>query len=594
MIYTAQDLIRPLDPRVMIVVVPTSGRKNLLRRRGEHLSGTSLRWKLVYLATFFAGLTLCALSMSASASATTWNVQQPPCNATGNGTTDDAAAINTCIGNLQPGDTLLFPQGTYLIKSSLAIDVANVIVDGSSNTATILADATLTGAMLRFGNPSGFCVGCSLGPSVSLAFTAGELFPGFTTTSSLGVGAGDYVYITQGGQDYSTDTCAVANQSPPCGGHPTNCDVSGCRGEVLAVQSVSGNTIVVTTALHDTYDLSLNAAAVQKVQNPLAGVTLQNITLNGASASGMPLGLYSVVNSTVSGVTIVGANDPPSSGSYSLFANVTYGLNLNNVTLSSDGASPAYPAQLGIYQHGNLSINTMIISGAEGGAAYFSSGANDSIANLTVNDQNGGQGRPFKTTAVRYSTFNSLTVENGSNNYNGVSMEYYSAHNTFNGCSVTNNSNGGGAGTGNAGINLFGNYNQFNTFNNCTVSGNGNIQFYVSGSDALGLARDLFNTVSGGSFTGVGNGQSVLYLVGGGTLVTGATFNGPVGPGWPGIYLAAPYATYACVNNNTFAAGGFPRGAIGNGNASPPPYHDWGSGNNLNGQASSLIPGTCP
>ena len=559
---------------------------------------------LGYFAGFLGFLVLYSVFGPAPALGTTWNVKTN-CNASGNGTKDDAPAINTCIGNLQPGDTLLFPQGTYLIKSSLTIDVANVTVDGSSNTATILADTTLTGSMVRFGNPSGFCVACSLGPSVSLAFTAGELFPGFITSSSLGVNPGDYVYISQGGQDYSTDTCAVTGQNPPCNGHPTNCDVSGCRGEVLQVQSVSGNTILVSTALHDTYDLSLNAAMAQRVQNPLSGVTLQNITLDGDWAAGTPLSFYGVVNSTVSGVTIKNANDPIGSGSYSLFANVTYGLNLNNVTLTcltTTCSTNSAVAQMGVYQHGNLSINTMSISGASGGAAYFSSGADDSVVSLTVNDASGGFGRPFKTTAVRYSTFNSLTVENGnmcggvacnsSDDWNGISLEYYSSWNDFNNCTVTNNYASSGSGA--AGVTLFGNYNQHNTFSNCTVSGNGNIQFYVSGSDALGLARDLFNTVSGGSFTGASNGQSAMYIVGGGALVTGATFNGPVGSGWPGIYLAAPYATYACLNNNTFAAGAFPSGAIGNGNANPPPYHDRGSGNNLNNQGSSLVSGACP
>jgi hypothetical protein len=397
------------------------------------------------------------------------------------------------------------------------------------------------------------------------------------------VNPGDYVYISQGGQDYSTDTCAVTGQNPPCQGHPTNCDVSGCRGEVLQVQSVSGNTVIVSTALHDTYDLSLNAAVAQKVQNPLAGITLQNITLDGASVATTPLAFYGVVNSTMSGVTITGADDPPSSGSYSLFANVTYGLSLNNVTLTSTSVSLA---QLGIYEHGNLTINGMSISGASGGAALFSGGANDSVVSLTVNDASGGQFRPFKTTAVRYSTFNSLTVENGSNNYNGISLEYYSSHNDFNNCSVMNNS--GSAGSGSAGINLFGNYNQYNTFNNCTVSGNGNIQFYVSSIDALHLARDIHNTVSGGSFTGVSTGESVMDIEGGGALITGATLNGPVGSGYYGIYLD-PHATYACINNDTFAASSFPSGAI-NANG----YHDWGSGNNLNSQGSNLTSGTCP
>jgi hypothetical protein len=565
-----QSLVRSLYSCAAQTVL-SGGKHYIPGKRGQHFAG------------MFACLMLCTFSMPAPASATIRNVQQPPCNATGNGTTDDTTAINTCIGNLQQGDTLLFPPGTYKITSSLVINVASVTVDGSSNTATILA--AFNGAMLEFGNPNGFCIGCSLGPSVSLASTAGELWPGFITSSSLGVSQGDFIYIHQGGEDYSTDTC-LSGGNPPCQGHPTNCDVSGCRGEVLQVQSVNGNTIFVTSALHDTYDLSLNAAAVQKVQNPLAGISLQNITLDGASVATIPLSFYSVVNSTVSGVTIKGANDPPSSGSYSLLANVTYGLNLNNVTLTSTDTNQAPLAQLGIYDFGNLSINGMTISGNYGGAAFFSSGANSSVVNLSV-DATGGQGRPFKTTAVRYSTFSSVTVKNGTGYNNGISMEYYSSHNTFNSCVVANNGAPGSA-TGNAGINLFGNYNQFNSFNNCTVYGNGNIQFLVGSWDALKLARDVYNTVSGGSFTGVSNGESVMDIEGGGAYIHDATIGGPIASGWYGIYLTS-YATYACVNNNTFTANSFPSGAI---NATA--YHDFGSGNNLNSQGSNLQSGTCP
>jgi hypothetical protein len=100
-----------------------------------------------------------------------------------------------------------------------------------------------------------------------------------------------------------------------------------------------------------------------------------------------------------------------------LLANVTYGLNLNNVILTSTDTSQAPLAQLGIYDFGNLSINGMTISGNYGGAAFFSSGANASVVNLLA-DAAGGQGRPFKTTAVRYSTFGSVTVKNGVGNNN--------------------------------------------------------------------------------------------------------------------------------------------------------------------------------
>jgi len=211
------------------------------------------------------------------------------------------------------------------------------------------------------------------------------------------------------------------------------------------------------------------------------------------------------------------------------------------------------------------------------------------VVNLTVNDASGGQGRPFKTTAVRYSTFNSVTVENGSNNYNGMSIEYYSSHNTFNSCAATNNSPTGGTMTGNAGINLFGNFNQYNTFNNCTVSGNGNVQFFISSWDALRLAQDSHNTVSGGSFTGtdVTQVEAVLDIEGDSAYIHDASISGP---GGYGLYLDG-HASNACVNNNTFTAGSSP-GLIGAINANG--TNDRGLGNNTNGLSSNLTPGTCP
>jgi hypothetical protein len=173
--------------------------------------------------------------------------------------------------------------------------------------------------------------------------------------------------------------------------------------------------------------------------------------------------------------------------------------------------------------------------------------ANSTITNLTV-DAAGAYGRPFKTTAARYNTFHSPTVKNGVQAYNGISLEYYSSHNTYNNCVVTNNGAGTGTGTGNAGIITFGNFNQYNAFNNCTVSGNGNVQFYISGYDALRLAQDSHNTVSGGTFTGSNSSQAVLVIEGASTYITGTTINGP-GP--QGLYLSAP-ANNSCVNNNTF------------------------------------------
>src|SRR5437879_13072220 len=51
--------------------------------------------------------------------------------AMGNGTTDDTTAINNAIAALVPGDTLLFPCGTYLTTSQPLVSVSNVTIDGS-------------------------------------------------------------------------------------------------------------------------------------------------------------------------------------------------------------------------------------------------------------------------------------------------------------------------------------------------------------------------------------------------------------------------------------------------------------------------------
>src|SRR5205807_901587 len=76
-------------------------------------------------------LILCGLqlpSLAATRDVTTFG-------AVGNGSHDDTAAIRSAISALTPGDTLLFPCGTYLITSGLNINVSNITVDGSSCAA---------------------------------------------------------------------------------------------------------------------------------------------------------------------------------------------------------------------------------------------------------------------------------------------------------------------------------------------------------------------------------------------------------------------------------------------------------------------------
>jgi hypothetical protein len=485
--------------------------------------------------------------------------------ATGNGTTDDTAAINSAIVALTSGATLFFPCGTYLTTSQLSITTPNVTVDGGG--CAVIHGAAAGGNILVIGN-SAFLG--SYGPAVALSASANELSASFTTVSNLGVSPGDYVYLSQGGIDYSTDTAP---------GHPTNCDVSGCRRELLKVASVSGNTITVTTALHDTYDPVVNAAVAQKLLSPLAGMTVQNITLDGTGIESYGLLMLGVVDSTVSGVTSKNVLYT------ALYGNSDFNLAWNNVTVSSAGNVDG--TAMNLWAQGNPSVNGASISNLNPGSVHafgfeISGAANGTFSNITV-DAAGATGRPVKIHASRYNTFNSLTSRNGAADYNGIVFNYYSSHNTLNNCVVMNNGTAA-TGTGNAGINTFGNFNQYNSFNNCTVSGNGNVQLYISGYDVLRLAQDSHNTVTGGTFTGSNTTESVILIEGDGALITGATINGP---GAQGIYLDTQ-ATNACVNNNTFM-GNSSLGSAISANASG----DLGLGNLFNLLDSNLPLGTC-
>jgi Big-like domain-containing protein/pectate lyase-like protein/immunoglobulin I-set domain protein len=494
--------------------------------------------------------------------------------ATGNGSTDDTAAVNSAIAALQPGDTLLFPctsSSTYLLSSQLTLNISNVTVDGSS--CAILHNLSSGAVMVIGGSGDG---NPNYGSAVALSSTANELATTFTTVSSLGVAPGDYLLLQQGGKDSST------------GSGDTGCDPSGCRGELLKVASVSGNSITVTTALHDTYNPSLNAATAQKILSPLTGVTVKNITFDGNGSNVYGLELAGVAESSVTGVTsrnVQGA---------ALLNRGDFNVSWSNITVTGAGSAQCGSA-VWFEKQGNLSITGLSISnenqGASGTGCLYNgafgfelqASANSTITNLSV-DAAGAYGRPFKTSAARYNTFNSPIVKNGVQAYNGISLEYYSSHNTFNSCVVTNNGANTGTGTGNAGIITFGNFNQFNSFNNCTVSGNGNIQFYISGYDALRLAADSHNTVSGGTFTGSNNVEAPILIEGDGAYITGATISGP---GAQGIYLDNQ-ATNACVNNNTFTL------LSGLGSAiSANSSNDMGFGNLLNLLASDLTAGNC-
>lgn len=479
----------------------------------------------------------CGVLLAVSASAAVRNVQTT-CGATGNGTTDDTGAINTCIGRLVAGDTLLFPAGTYKVTSALrAIRVNNVEISGSTGTVTIKSYAA---------EGTVFTIGGTVGTkgNQNLTGNANELSQAISASfSSLGASAGSYILVEQG---------------------PTG--ASGQRGEVLQVASSAGTSATVTTMLHDTFSTTTpnEVANVRLLNTPVSGIYFHDIILDGNShTAGNAINITNLVNSTFTNVTaqsFTGLGGCAFNGAV-ITPCYVYGVAFNNITITgagNGGGGSTFQTGFNMIYHGNVTINGMSVSSGNGGSSgdglfgiVFSEGANLYTANVLVDATTNGLGRPIKLDDCRYCTHINMTAQNQPSvgvGDNGITLEYFTAHNLFSGCAAT-----GIAGNTSFAINLYGDDNgqnegnvSFNTFYNCTVS--------VTRPATYGFGvhtDDVNNTILGGRYSGVSGNHVIDTTIGGNTTAANFYVSGAA-VSTPGNIGIDSGGTTACINNNTF------------------------------------------
>jgi hypothetical protein len=461
--------------------------------------------------------------------------------ATGNGTTDDTAAINSAMQSLQPGQTLYFPCGTYAISQALkTINLTDVTVQGPApGTGAICAGLQLTGSA-SFTALDVRGQGLS-NPAPLVADTTSNTFRvGTGGLAALGITPGSYVLVS--------DTGVASNG-------PTSPLMS--NQEVVKVTAVSGDTATIeNTFSHDftlisPYPNSQGCCPyVQKIVNPATGVAIRYLNIDASRNTGpatRAMQLAYAANSEIGNLQISNFLGQGNSGG--LRMDVGYQNNLHDVTCNVCGNGGANGLDsVGILRQSLLTAQNITIKNTAA-QSVFSFGLRmthfSTIRQLMV-DAGGANGRPIKLLRSSNNTITDATAKNGTGGHNGISVTDMSTYNTFNNCAALNNSN--------IGIALFGNHNIHNTFNNCTSQFNESWQFgQVNAAD--GTFTDYYTTVNGGKFCCARGASAIIEVKSDHFTITGTTISDDQGLSIDGLVIIAGESV---VENNTFS--GFPSG----------------------------------
>jgi PKD repeat protein len=238
------------------------------------------------------------------------NAKNAPYNATGDGTTDDTAAIKSAIAACPAGSAVLLPQGTYRLSGTLTINKGMVVRGEGPDKTKLIQSAS--GHIFRISGS-----GASAVTDVASGFTKGS--DTITVANAGSFKAGDIVDI-----DELNDPSLV---NPTGVGTCTWCGrygASGGRamGETKLIRSISGNTITFTRSLHFTYKAEFSPQLVRLSGSPVrnAGIELLDMEFNPGTSDGHCVFMSNAAYCWIKGVE---SSNPPKkhvelqSGAYS-------------------------------------------------------------------------------------------------------------------------------------------------------------------------------------------------------------------------------------------------------------------------------------
>jgi hypothetical protein len=192
--------------------------------------------------------------------------------ATGNGITNDYTAIVNAINSLSGNSGIVyFPPGNYLVGSTLSVPDSVTLKGAGADATTLTFD---------FGGVSGNCINLWQGQTNTFMTVTGGYAKGsykLTVANSASFAAGDYAEIHEDNGSWDTNPAGWAAYSV---------------GQIVQVDSVSGDTLFIRHPLRIDYDSSLNVKIVKINPRVNAGLECFKLTRTDSTAANLNYAVY--------------------------------------------------------------------------------------------------------------------------------------------------------------------------------------------------------------------------------------------------------------------------------------------------------------
>lgn len=202
-------------------------------------------------------------------------------SAYGNGSTDATSAIQSALNSCGTNNFVLLSAGTFLINGNLSIP-GSCALRGQGANQTILNSMATSGPPISLGTGSAGS-GWPWTNSVSIISGASVGSSLIVLSSASGVNVGGYLVISQLNDGVTVSQGGSEGQCTWCDGGETSTG-GRAQGQIVEVETVSGNTIGISPPLYVSYTLTPHATAFTATK--YAGVENLQVYANNTHTSG--------------------------------------------------------------------------------------------------------------------------------------------------------------------------------------------------------------------------------------------------------------------------------------------------------------------